>query len=290
MWKETFEVKSFSPQEIEKQESFRKFLNTLEIGKYNSPDGWESTALQKIEKIKEEARSSYGTKEFDDAYAAGNDLQKAVYNEVVRERLQNVDRYDLMEIVFDPKCSIVIRKWAKTLLDAEEDIDYKGKSIFSPIAQGESRAEDVKRDREYYRRNPEELLAAIREPQNFYLPSMDAAAKEDVDYLCQKIQDNLWKDDEYVTGSGELLPEYRELLEKGDYCNVEEMCNVEGVNISDVYDFEPKRYSDEFKRGFIDFVKDDSPSPWDADVAETCNDAYFTGLEMAEQLVGLLDS
>lgn len=290
MLKELSAVEGFSPQEIKKQESFRNFLNYLEMRNCKSPYGWESQALRKIAKIKETACASYGTKAFDNAYKAGNDLKKAIYNEVVRERLQHANQYDLKGIVIDSKHSCVQRKWAKVFLDTEEDNNYKGKSIFSDMKREENREEEIERDREYYRRNPEELLAAVRNPQNFYLPSMDLAAKEDVDWLCQEIQDNLWKDDEYVQGSGELLPEYSELLETGVYLDVEEMCNAEGVNISDVYDTDPKRYSDEFKRGFIDFVRDDSPSPWDTDVAETCNDAYFAGLEMADRLVDLLNS
>ena len=283
MLREISGVGSFSPEEIKKQDSFRTFLNQLKMGARNSPYSWESKALDRIAEIKEEAFVSYGTKAFDNAYESGNNVKKAVYNEVVREQLQYADKNELKEIVSDPECSTVQRKWAKTLLDTAEDDSYKGKSIFSAIEQGGNR--ETEYNREYYRQHPEELLEASRNPEYFYSPSMDLEERKNIDRICQEIQDNLWKDDDYIPGSGELFPEYRELMETGGYMDVEEMCNAECLNISDAYDFEPKRYSDEFKRGFIDFVRDGSPSPLDTDVIEMQNAAYVAGLDAAYSLV-----
>lgn len=252
-------------------------------------------------RVAEKAYSEGNSKFVDNMYVKGTQLQKMGALKATVERVSGLDDVTLKGIVQDKSCGRLERCCAKNILEnrvqerLEAAIENTKRGDHVDLDRCSDYPDTIKEsnagyEREYYRQNPEELLAATRTPENLDSSSMSLDEKKELYQLCQEIQDNLSKDDETVSGNGELLPEYSELLENGGYMDVEEMCNGEGVNISDVYDNESKRYSDEFKRGFIDFIRDGSPNPWDTDVEEMCNDAYFSGLEMADRLVDLLNS
>lgn len=41
-----------------------------------------------------------------------------------------------------------------------------------------------------------------------------------------------------------LLPEYEDMLERGEYDNEEELCNGEGLNWDEIYDYEDDEEDD----------------------------------------------
>ena len=169
-----------------------------------------------------------------------------------------------------------IKTWAKLHIPNETLSESNQNSL-------EKEYQDRFEHKEYLGR---ELLLEVKAPAK--LLAQEDVNPEDAERLkdlCDKISYNSVRDDN-VEPTGALLPEYRRLMNKNGYESISEMCNIEGVNLDEIYDDEPLTYGEEYQKGFVDCI-DKIKSPYITPEDE-CSAAYYQGLCDAQELHDLL--
>lgn len=88
-----------------------------------------------------------------------------------------------------------------------------------------------------------------------------------------------------------LFPEYKKMMEDGRFDSVEQLCNRLCLNYDDVYDYDPKWYGDEFRRGFKEYLEQGGTGTFTFDdFGENESDAYRYGADCAARLIDLIYS
>ena len=112
---------------------------------------------------------------------------------------------------------------------------------------------------------------------NFEDVALSPEDKRQLDILLPKIRENLNNYTE-LDPKNELYQKYQKMISDGEYEDVNELCNGEGLNEDDVYDNEPKIYCEEYSSGLADGY-DDKDFYVDGDYTEAYVKGYNDGKE-----------
>ena len=112
---------------------------------------------------------------------------------------------------------------------------------------------------------------------NFEDVALSSEDKRQLDILLPKIRENLNNYTE-LDPKNELYQKYQKMISDGEYEDVNELCNGEGLNEDDVYDNEPKIYCEEYSSGLTDGY-DDKDFYVDGDYTEAYVKGYNDGKE-----------
>ena len=112
---------------------------------------------------------------------------------------------------------------------------------------------------------------------NFEDAALSPEDKRQLDILLPKIRENLNNYTE-LDPKNELYQKYQKMISDGEYEDVNELCNGEGLNEDDVYDNEPKIYCEEYSSGLADGY-DDKNFYVDGDYTEAYVKGYNDGKE-----------
>lgn len=266
--------------EIEEKDSERnvdtaaKYLELGEDGKYydkemnkkyDSIEEWESEMKALLEKYEKEIKENI------EGFEKERELSKNA--DTSFERYQHEEKSN--DYLFDAWICDSKIKALKERLGINEETQRED--------NGEESNENYLEKKEFSGR---ELLDIIESKEFLLINKMSPENRAAMENLIDKIKDSLTCYDE-IEPTGQLLPEYAELMENRGYEDLDEMCNMEELDSSEIFDDEFKEYGDEFARGFCDEI--DNPDWFSVDRDDCPNDAYYEGRCAAQELRELLN-